>query len=85
MPRIVFRGKTYYSVFEMPPNIRRAYEKEQKKVSLNVTKEKIEPANASLPPALEPGARLGMRGLVWGILVALVVSGIAFLLSRFIP
>ena len=85
MSRIVFRGKTYYSVFEMPPNIRRAYEKEQKKVSLNETKEKTEPANDSLPPTFEPGARLGMRGLVWGILVALVVSGIAFLLSRFIP
>jgi hypothetical protein len=85
MPRIVFRGKTYYSVFEMPPNIRRAYEKEQKKANLNETKEKTEPANDSLPPTFEPGAAPGMRGLVWGILVALVVSGIAFLLSRFIP
>jgi len=52
MSRIVFRGKTYYSVFEMPPNIRRAYENEQKKVSLNETKEKTEPANDSLPPLL---------------------------------
>ena len=85
MPRIVFRGKTYYSVFEMPPNIRRAYEKEQKEVSFSETKEKTEPAKDSLPSTFEPGAGLGMRGLVWGILVALVVSGIAFLLSRFIP
>jgi len=85
MPRIVFRGKTYYSVYEMPPNIRAAYKKEQKKASLNETKEKSEPANDSLPPTSEPGAGLGMRGLVWGILVALVLSGIAFLLSRFIP
>ncbi|MEO5886618.1 MAG: hypothetical protein ABIQ77_03055 [Anaerolineales bacterium] len=85
MSRIIFRGKTYYSVFEMSPNVRRAYEKEQKKVSLKETKEKTEPANDSLPPTFEPGAGLGMRGLVWGILVALVVSGIAFLLSRFIP
>ena len=85
MPRIVFRGKTYYSVYEMPPNIRRAYEKEQKKVSFSDTKEKTEPANDSQPSTFEPGAGLGMRGLVWGILVALVVSGIAFLLSRFIP
>ena len=85
MPRIVFRGKTYYSVYEMPPNIRRAYEKEQKEVSSSETKEKTEPANDSLPSTFEPGAGLGMRGLVWGILVALVVSGIAFLLSRFIP
>ena len=85
MPRIVFRGKTYYSVYEMPPNIRRAYEKEQKEVSFSETKEKTEPANDSLPSTFEPGAGLGMRGLVWGILVALVVSGIAFLLSRFIP
>jgi hypothetical protein len=29
MPRITFRGKTYYSEFEMPPNIRWAYQKEQ--------------------------------------------------------
>ena len=85
MPRIVFRGKTYYSVYEMPPNIRRAYEKEQKKVSFSETKEKTEPANDSLPSTFESGSGLGMRGLVWGILVALLVSGIAFLLSRFIP
>jgi hypothetical protein len=29
MPKITFRGKTYYSEFEMPPNTRRAYQKEQ--------------------------------------------------------
>jgi hypothetical protein len=29
MPKITFRGKTYYSEFEMPPNIRRAYQTEQ--------------------------------------------------------
>jgi hypothetical protein len=29
MPKITFRGKTYYSEFEMPPNIRQAYQKEQ--------------------------------------------------------
>ena len=29
MPKITFRGKTYYSEFEMPPNIRRAYQKGQ--------------------------------------------------------
>jgi hypothetical protein len=29
MPKITFRGKIYYSEFEMPPNVRRAYEKEQ--------------------------------------------------------
>jgi hypothetical protein len=84
MPRIVFRGKTYYSVYEMPPNVRRAYEKEQKKVNLDETKEKTEPANDSLPPIFESGAGV-MRGLAWGILVALVLSGIAFLLSRLLP
>ena len=84
MSRIVFRGKTYYSVFEMPPNIRRAYENEQKKVSLNETKEKTKPATDPLPPIFESGTGV-MRGLVWGILVALVLSGLAFLLSRFIP
>ena len=84
MPRIVFRGKTYYSVYEMPPNVRRAYEKEQKKVNLDETKEKTKPATDPLHPIFESGSGV-MRGLVWGILVALVLSGIAFLLSRFIP
>lgn len=84
MPRIVFRGKTYYSVYEMPPNVRRAYEKEQKKVNLDETKEKAEPATDPLPPIFESGPGV-MRGLAWGILVAIVLSGIAFLLSRFIP
>jgi len=85
MPRIVFRGKTYYSVYEMPPNVRRAYEKEKKKANVEQTKEKIEPATD--PSLYDPQAGMGpmMRGLVWGILVALVLSGIAFLLSRFLP
>lgn len=81
MPRIVFRGKTYYSVYEMPPNIRRAYEKEQKKANL---KEKKEPATDSSSFDLESGTGFVMRGLVLGIIVALVLSGIAFLLSRFL-
>ena len=85
MPRIVFRGKTYYSVFEMPPNVRRAYEKEQEKARSGEKKEKAEPATDPLPSNFEPGTRFAMRGLVWGILVALVLSGIAFLLSRLIP
>ena len=82
MPRIVFQGKTYYSVYEMPPNVRRAYEKEQKKV--NVDETKAEPAADPLPPISESSAGI-MRGLVWGILVALLLSGIAFLLSRLLP
>jgi hypothetical protein len=85
MPKIVFRGKTYYSVFEMPPNIRRAYEKEQKKAGADSAKEKPESASDALPPAFESGAGAGARGLMWGILVALVLSGIAYLLSRLIP
>ncbi len=31
MPQIKFRGKTYYSEFEMPPNVRQAYQKEKLK------------------------------------------------------
>ena len=85
MPKIVFRGKTYYSVFEMPPNMRRAYEKEQKKAGADNEKEKPESASDPLPSTFEPGAGLGMRGLIWGILVALVVAGFAYLLSRLIP
>ena len=84
MPRIVFRGKTYYSVYEMPPNVRRAYEKELKKAKFDPKKETTEPATDPLPTIFESSAGI-MRGLVWGILVALVLSGIAFLLSRFIP
>jgi len=83
MPKIVFRGKTYYSVYEMPPNIRRAYEKEEEKASVNT--EKSESANESLPPAFEPEPEVGMRGLMWGILAALILTGIAYVLSRFIP
>ena len=85
MPRIVFRGKTYYSVYEMPPNVRRAYEKEQKKIRSDGKKEETKPATDPLPFNLESGTGFIMRGLVWGILVALVLSGIAFLLSRLLP
>lgn len=85
MPKIVFRGKTYYSVYEMPPNVRRAYKKEQEKASTGNNIEKPESATEPLPSALEPGTGVWMRGLIWGILVALVLTGIAFLLSRFIP
>ena len=84
MPKIVFRGKTYYSVYEMPPHVRRAYEKEQEKAGADKTKEETESTH---PPAamMEPEAEGGMRGLMWGILAALVLTGIAYLLSRFIP
>ena len=85
MPKIVFRGKTYYSVYEMPPKVRRAYEKEQEKASSNENKPNIEPAIDPLSYELEPGAGAGMRGLMWGILVALILTGIAFLLSRLVP
>jgi hypothetical protein len=85
MPKIVFRGKTYYSVYEMPPNIRAAYQKEQKKASADDKKEKPESAPEPLPSTFEPGMEGWMRGLMWGILVALVLTGIAYLLSRLIP
>ena len=85
MPKILFRGKTYYSVYEMPPNVRRAFEKEQEKAGTDKTKEKTESAVHLPLPAVEPDARVGMRGLLWGILAALVFAGIAYLLSQFIP
>lgn len=85
MPKIVFRGKTYYSVYEMPPNVRRAYEKEQEKAGIDKTKERNEPADHLYSPSFEPDTRTGMRGLLWGILAALVFAGIAYLLSQFIP
>jgi len=100
MPRIVFRGKIYYSVFEMPPLIRQAYDKEQKKARSTETNShaapnamKHLPSDESLyqpsppiidpvPSTIEPDQGIGMRGLAWGVIVALVISGIAFLLSR---
>ena len=84
MPRILFRGKTYYSVYEMPPNVRRAYEKEKKKVHLEQTKENTEPAIDSSLSDLESSKGSIMRGFVLGIIVAVILSGIAFLLSRFL-
>ena len=85
MPKIEFRGKTYYSVYEMPPNIRRAYEKEREKAGVDKTKEINESADPLPLHRIEPEAGVGMRGLVWGILMALIVAGIAYLLSQFIP
>ena len=85
MPRIVFRGKTYYSVYEMPPNVRRAYKKEQEKAGADQGKEKTESANNISPPTFEPESGNEYRGLLLGIIVALILSGIAFLLSRLIP
>jgi len=150
MSRIVFRGKTYYGVFEMPPLIRQAYEKEQKKArsaetysqagkpltdvvdmspemkeiyerAVSHVEEKTAssrplrdlpktediyrqsapadmkhlPSDESLyqpsrpvvdpiPPTIEPDEGIGMRGLIWGVIVALVITGIAFVLSRLI-
>jgi hypothetical protein len=85
MPRIIFRGKTYYSVYEMPPNVRRAYEKEQKKSGTNKKNAQAEPDIQQTSSPLVPDAGSGMRGLIWGILAALIISGIAFLLSRLVP
>jgi hypothetical protein len=150
MSKIVFRGKTYYSIFEMPPNIRQAYEKEQKKARSaetinNATKpltdvvdmspemkeiyeravSQVEerpassrpleelpktediyrqsapedmkhlPSDESLyqpsrpiidpvPSTIEPDQGVGMRGLILGVIVAIVLTGIAFVLSRLI-
>ena len=83
MPKIVFRGKTYYSVYEMPPNIRRAYEKEQETAGTGQEKPEAAIDPPSTTPDPEPG--VGMRGLMWGILAALVLAGIAYALARFIP
>jgi hypothetical protein len=69
----------------MPPNIRRAYEKEQEKAGTNKLVEKTESPNHLSSSTVEPEGRVGMRGLFWGILVALVFAGIAYVLSQFIP
>ncbi|HKY55441.1 MAG TPA: hypothetical protein VJM08_14085, partial [Anaerolineales bacterium] len=62
-----------------------AYEKEQKKIRSDGKKEETKPATHPSLPDLESGTGFIMRGLVWGLLVALVLSGIAFLLSRLLP
>jgi hypothetical protein len=148
MPKIVFRGKTYYSVFEMPPLVRQAYEKEERKARAAETDSaasrpltdvvdmspevkaiyeravsKVEEKSASsrplgelpkteeiyrqsapsdmkhlpsdeslyrpsqpivdpIPPTIEPEEGVGMRGLMLGIVVALILTGIAFVISR---
>lgn len=149
MPRIVFRGKTYYSVFEMPPAVRRAYEKEQQKAvskegnisgaksltdlvdmpdeikdmyeralgraeenpvssrplselpktediyrqsapsdmkdkpSDEILYQPSRPVVDPMPPTIEPEEGIGLRGLVWGVIVALILTGLAFVVSRF--
>ena len=147
MPKIVYRGKTYYSEFEMPPNVRQAYRKEKRKersaeengtvakpltevVDMSPEMKEIyeravshvekrpvsarpleelpktediyrqsapedmkqlpsdesvyRPSRPIIDPVstIEPDQGIGMRGLMWGVIVALVLSGIAFLLSR---
>ena len=148
MPKIVFRGKTYYSVFEMPPLVRQAYEKEERKAGATETNSaasrpltdvvdmspevkeiyeravsKVEEKTASsrplgelpkteeiyrqsappdmqhlpsdeslyrpshpivdpIPPTIEPEEGVGMRGLMLGIVVALILTGLAFVISR---
>jgi hypothetical protein len=150
MPKIVFRGKTYYSEFEMPPNVRQAYRKEKRKersAEENGTVAKpltevvdmspemkeiyeravshVEEGPASsrpleelpktediyrqsapddmkhlpsdesvyrpsrpiidpVPSTIETDQGIGMRRLMWGVIVALIITGIAFLLSRLI-
>lgn len=150
MSKIVFRGKTYNSEFEMPTDVYQAYQAEKRKESsveenstvakpltdvvdmspemkeiyeraVNKVEEKSPssrplrdlpktediyrqsapddmkhlPSDESLyrpsqpiidpvPSTIEPDQGLGMRGLILGVIVALVISGIAFLLSRFL-
>jgi len=31
-----------------------------------------------------PGEGIGMRGLIWGVIVALIITAIAFVISRLI-
>jgi len=90
MPKIVFRGKTYYSEFEMPPNVRQAYRKEKRKerpVNNGEEKPVLSRPSEELPKTedrstigLDQG--MGMRGLALGVIVALIITGIAFVLAR---
>jgi hypothetical protein len=150
MSKIVFRGKTYNSEFEMPVDVYQAYQEEKRiersaeessttaKPLTDVVdmspeiKEMYEravshveekspssrplrdlpktediyrqsapdnmkhlPSDESLyqpsrpiidpvPSTIEPDQGVGMRGLLLGVIVALILSGIAFLLSRLI-
>lgn len=150
MSKIVFRDKTYYSVHDMPADVRQAYEEEQEKErstdkhnaatkpltdivdmppevkeiyerALNKVDERpvsprplgdlpktediyrqsapadmkhlpsdesvyqpSRPIADPMPPTIEPEEGVGMRGLIWGVILVLVLIGIAFVVSRFI-
>ena len=93
MPKIIFRGKTYYSEFEMPPNVRQSYRKEKRKErAVNNVEEKPassrpleeSPKTEDIYRQSAPGEGIGMRGLIWGVIVALIITAIAFVISRLI-
>jgi len=150
MSKIVFRGKTYNSEFEMPVDAYQAYQEEKRQEASTeensaITKpltdivdmspeikeiyeravSHVEERSASsrpleelpktediyrqsapadmkhlpsdeslyqpsrplvdpIPSTIEPDEGIGMRGLAWGVIVALILTGIAFVLSRLI-
>jgi hypothetical protein len=150
MSKIVFRGKTYNSEFEMPVDVYQAYQEEKRKeasadensatskpltdiVDMSPEMKEIyeravshveeRPASSRpleelpktediyrqsapedmkhlpsdesvyrpsrpiidpVPSTIEPDQGMGMRGLMWGVIVALIITGIAFVLSRLI-
>ena len=77
----------------MPPNVRQAYRKEKRKERA-VSNAEEKPASSrpleELPKKTEdtstigPDQGMGMRGLIWGVIVALIITGIAFLIARLI-
>ena len=86
----------------MPPLIRQAYQKEQKKARSTETKSHAAPDDMKNLPSDEslyrpsrpnidpvpfmfgPDQGMGMRGLMWGVIVALIITGIAFVIARLI-
>src|SRR5689334_7309709 len=53
IPKIEFRGKTYNNKFEMPPDVRRAYEEEKERLNENE-----DPTNKSLTEIVEMSPQL---------------------------
>lgn len=146
MSRIVYKGRSYGSIHEMPPDVRQAYDKEHGKQGKSAAAKSLtdlvtmspeireiyeramgnveqktassqpledlprtedifrqaapgsmrdqpsdeilyqpsRPVVEPMPPNIEPEEGIGMRGLVVGVVVALVITGLAYLASQFL-
>jgi hypothetical protein len=94
---ITFKGKSYNSVFEMPQEVRQAYQKDQVRRTSTKSltdigdtpaqvKDVYRPVSPIIDPeysTIEPESSMVIRGLIFGILWSLVLIGIVFLAIEF--